>query len=146
MIKKYAYYIITFFVCINIGMCFLSDKNKLNNRKIQKIVVASQLQTDDLTEKLETLNQLSIIQYMAEGGTVNNIVLFGLDGDSVRLYEKLRTTPKLMYYFSANGCPGCFEPVLFRLDSLGKKIGYENRKSDGYFRDMEKKSKTVINE
>ena len=63
---------------------------------------------------------------MAEGGTVNNIVLFGLDGDSVRLNQKLSTTPKLVYYFSSNGCPGCFEPVLFRLDSLGKKIGYEN--------------------
>lgn len=108
---------------VNIFACFLLNKSKINTREV---ISKCQSQFNQITDMSKSLLQLSKIQYMAESGIVNNIMLYTLEGDSIQLQEKLSSIPKLVYYFSSNGCPGCFEPVIFQLNTLGKKIGYEN--------------------
>lgn len=115
--------IVVVLVIINIFACILLSKNKADMRKI---ATKYQLQIDQLTNVSKNLFQLSRIQYMAESEIVNNVMLYSIEGDSIPLQETLSTIPKLIYYFSSNGCPGCFEPIISQLDTLGQKIGYEN--------------------
>lgn len=72
----------------------------------------------------ENLKAISKIQFIAEGEMARNVRLYDTDGkEAGTLKDHLAGESKLIYFFSVQGCAGCYEPVLYKLDSLVNRIG-----------------------
>lgn len=75
----------------------------------------------------DNLKAISKIQFIAEGEKARNVELYDMQGKVAgTLKDYVAGESKLIYYFSNRGCVGCYEPVLYKLDSLVKKIGKEH--------------------
>lgn len=123
---KYLYVIIGLLIFCNMATFVAFRNNKTYTGEVEDIALENKNKAEQVSGMLDVVTGLAKVQYMAEGEMLKNLSLYDINGDSCRLEEQLSPHPKLVYFFSENGCPGCFEPVLFKLDELGKKIGYDH--------------------
>lgn len=116
-------------MALSCSLLYFMHKEKRERTEKEKIFntwLDAQSESDIKTHTLENLKAISKIQYLAEDMTVQNISLYNINNnDSCRLTSKLANKYKLIYYFSNKGCPGCHEPIILKLDEIGKKIGYD---------------------
>lgn len=85
------------------------------------------LQKENINQSflLENISVISRLQHYAEGDTLDNYILYTLDGDSCWIKD-LCIKKKIVYYFSEQSCQICYLPFLKKINDLSKKIGREN--------------------
>lgn len=120
--KTYKW-IIGALVLLNIFACF----SLYSMRKEKQLLIEKCLEYDfQINYSIDNRNKLllfSQLQLRAENMKINNITLTGKNDKETPLYNLLTDEPKLIYYFSTDGCTGCYEPILFKLDSISKIVG-----------------------
>ena len=105
---------------------FILYKNKENLSVIAKEYWDCHFQLNYIIDNRDKSITLSIFQYHAENKNVTNVELYDCNNKNIFLADILSNRPKLIYYYSEKGCLGCYEPFLYKLDSLSNSIGSDN--------------------
>lgn len=120
---KLSTYILIIFNIV-IGFTLYKYKTELD-RSIEKYWNCH-FQLNYIIDNIDKLTTLSILQYHAENQTVENIKLYSKNNKNIFLSDIVSNSPKLIFYYSEKGCSACYEPFLYRLDSISNSIGIEN--------------------
>lgn len=123
---KFYKYIIAILIAFNIITIYslYTNRNQLN--MIANKYWEYDFQINHLLDNRNKLITFHKIQYYAENCLINNIKLYNRDNKELFLQNILSHSPQFIYYFSEKGCTGCFEPFLYKLDSLSNSIGSDN--------------------
>lgn len=113
-------------IVFNIIMCVKLYKNKNNLKELSEKYWDCHFQLNYNIDNVDKLVALSILQYNAENKYVSNVELYDRYNNKQLLSDVLSDQPKLLYFFSEKGCSGCYEPFLYKLDSLGYALGAHN--------------------
>lgn len=121
---SYLYGFLFILMGLNIVVSYKLYRTRQERQRLYSGWLTCQSDADLKTYTHDNLKAISKIQFIAEGETARNVKLYDTAGkEAGTLQEHLSEEPKLIYFFSNQGCAGCYEPVLYKLDSLVNNIG-----------------------
>lgn len=124
---NYLYGFLFLLICLNVWLSYNLYRTRQEKHRLYNGWLSCQSDADLQNYTHDNLKAISKIQFIAEGEVAHNVKLYGTDGkEAGTLKDHLSAEPTLIYFFSNQGCAGCYEPVLYKLDSLVNKIGKEH--------------------
>lgn len=113
-------------IAFNIAISYSLFTNKKQTTIITDKYWDCDFQINYLIENQNKLITFSKLQYHAENQQVDNVKLYDKNNKELFLQDLLSNRPKLIYYYSEKSCTGCFEPFLYKLDSISNYLETEN--------------------
>lgn len=113
-------------IILNLFTCYSLYTNKVKLTSVTEKYWDYDFRINHIMDNREKLITFSKLQYHAENQEVKNIALYDKDNKKVFISDILSNHSKLIYYYSETGCSSCFEPFLYKLDSITNLIGKDN--------------------
>ena len=123
---KFYKYIICILILFNIAVSYSLYINKIKLTSIVEKYWDYDFQINHLLDNHNKLITFSKLQYHAENQEIKDIMIYDKENKELPISDMLSNHSKLIYYYSEKGCNGCFEPFLYKLNSISNSIGKNN--------------------
>lgn len=123
---KFYKYIVFTLILLNIIISYSLYTNKNKLASVVEKYWDYDFKINYLLDNHQKLILFSKLQYHAENQEIKNIIIYDKENKELPISDILSNHSKLIYYYSEKGCNGCFEPFLYKLDSISNFIGKNN--------------------